>query len=152
MFRNTLMTIVTAALLAGGTVVAGEIYKWTDEDGNIHYEDRPIADEVERLNVISRSTDNASVQASIDARREHEVQRMDARTQRDEAKQAAAEAKAIAEQREVQCQASRSRMERYLRSRRLYRQDEAGERVYLDEEQIMEAREDTQEMIQKYCD
>ncbi len=152
MFRNTLMSIVTAALLASGAAVAGEIYKWTDDDGNVHYEDRPVGDEVQRLDVVSSRTDNASVQASIDARRESEDRRAEARTKRDETKQAAAEAKAEEEQRVAQCQASRTRMETYLQSRRLYRQDDAGERVYLDEEQIMDARADAQEMIQKYCD
>ena len=152
MFLNTLMSIVAAALLVCGAAFAGEIYKWIDENGNVHYEDRPIADAAERLDVISHSTDNASVQASIDARREHEAEREEARTKRDVAKQEAVEAKAIAEQRAAECQASRTRMESYLQSRRVYRLDEADERVYPDEEQIMEARADVQEMIQKYCD
>ncbi len=37
------LTVSVAALLIGGTTVASEIYKWTDDDGNAHYEDRPIA-------------------------------------------------------------------------------------------------------------
>ena len=34
--------IACAAFLVSGPAVAGEIYKWVDEDGNVHYEDRPI--------------------------------------------------------------------------------------------------------------
>jgi len=152
MFRKTLIVFTTAALGFSGAVLAGEIYKWTDDDGNVHYEDRPLGDEVERLDVFSRSTNNATVQASIDARRERETVRSDARSKREEDKQTAAEAKVASEQRAANCEKSRARMQNYLAARRLYNQDDAGERVYLDEDQVMAARDKAQEQIQKYCD
>ena len=65
------LTVSVAALLFGGATVAGEIYKWVDEDGNAHYEDRPIADaNIERLDITSKSTDNAAIQARKTADRE----------------------------------------------------------------------------------
>jgi hypothetical protein len=152
MFRKTLILLMTAALGFSGAALSGEIYKWTDENGNVHYEDRPLGDEVERLDVISRATDNSSVQASIDARRENEDARTEARSKRDEDAKVAADAKAEADQRTTKCQESRARMESYLQARRLFNQDESGERVYLDESEIMKARERVQEQIQKYCD
>ena len=42
-------------------------------------------------------------------------------------------------------------MENYLQARRLYREDENGEREYLDDTQVMEARSEAQEDIQAYC-
>ncbi|UCG78350.1 MAG: DUF4124 domain-containing protein, partial [Nitrospirota bacterium] len=61
------------ALLASGLAVGGEIYKWVDENGNVHYEDRPIAEanaSVERVvDVRSRNTDEAAVAARVDERR-----------------------------------------------------------------------------------
>ena len=151
-FRSALFVIATASLLVGGTALSGEIYKWTDADGNVHYEDRPVGDDVERLKVISNNTDSGAVQASIEARYDREAVRSEARSKRAEDERAAAEAEAEAAQRNVKCQESRARMQTYLQSRRLYQQDDAGERVYLDEDQTMQARADAQEMIQKYCD
>lgn len=151
MIRKTLIAFTTAAVFFSAAVFAGEIYKWTDKDGNVHYEDRPIGENVERLNVASRSTDNSSIQASIDARREREAARTDARTKRNEDAKAALDSKAEAEQRAVKCQESRARMESYLQARRLYNEDESGERVYLDESQILQAREKAQEQIQEHC-
>lgn len=151
MFRKTLVLCSVAALGFSGAVLSGEIYKWTDDNGNVHYEDRPIGDNVERLDVISRSTDNSSVQASIDARRERETARAEARTKRDEDANAAADAQAEAEQRSVKCQESRARMQSYLDARRLYNEGDDGERVYLDDAEIMKAREKAQEQIQEYC-
>ncbi len=42
------LAIVTAsmlALVAANAVLAGDIYKWTDEDGNVHYGDRPAGEQ-----------------------------------------------------------------------------------------------------------
>jgi catalase len=149
--RKSLTVLTIAALCFSGAALSGEIYKWTDSDGNIHYEDRPVGKQVQRLDVISRNTDNSSVQASIEARRERETARNEARTKRGEEEQAAASARAEAEQRAAKCEESRARMESYLQARRLYNENAAGEREYLDEDGVMQAREKAQEQIQKYC-
>ena len=80
------MTIASGAM-------ANEIYKWTDENGNVHYEDRPTgAATEERLHMTYNRTDSSAVQQRIQAR-------VDARTAREDAKTAAAEAeKEAAEQ------------------------------------------------------
>jgi len=149
-FRLTLM-VSLAALLASGTAVAGEIYKWTDEDGNIHYEDRPTGDTtMVRLDVRSTDTDNTVVQARLDKDREA----------REAARQVASEAppKMTKEElrdeqakRQEQCQMYRDRLQSFLRSQRLYEEDDAGERTYLSDDEIMAARSRVEDQIQEYC-
>jgi hypothetical protein len=151
MFRKLMIMLTTATLSFSGAVLAGEIYKWTDEDGNVHYEDRPTGNQVE-LVALSRNTNNDAVRAGIDARREREATRASARSQRDQDANSAAEKKMESDQRIAKCQESRARMQSYLQARRLYNQDESGERVYLDEDQIMDARSRAQDEIQKFCD
>ena len=152
MSRKTLFVLAITTLGFSSAALSGEIYKWTDDDGNVHFEDRPLGDKVERLDVPSRSTNNSSAQASIVARREQEDSRAEARSKRSEDAQAAADAKAEADKRAAQCADSRKRMATYLQARRLYNVDETGERVFLDEAAIMKARDDAQEQIHKYCD
>lgn len=149
-FRLTLM-VSLAALLASGTAVAGEIYKWTDEDGNIHYEDRPTGDTtMVRLDIQSSSTDNTVVQARLDEDREA---REAARQVASEAppKMTKAELRAEQEKRQEQCQMYRDRLQSFLRSQRLYEEDDAGERTYLSEDEIMAARSRVEDQIQEYC-
>ena len=146
-----MIMFTTAALVFSGAALSGEIYKWTDEDGNVHYEDRPTGDNVQ-LVAVSSNTDNSAVRASIDARRARETARADARSKRDEDAQTAAEEQLAEAERAEKCQDSRSRMETYLTARRLYKEGDDGERVYLDESQIMDARSKAQDSIQKYCD
>ena len=153
MQRYALMVMVAVALTAGGSALSGEIYKWTDENGNVHYEDRPLGGEAtERVNVVSRATDSAAVKASVDARRERVAAREEARAERAAADAEAAQAASEAEDRQQKCSEYRARMQTYLQSQRLFREDENGERTYLDEQQIQEARAKVQEKIQEYCD
>ncbi len=152
MQRFALMLTVAVTLTASGVALSGEIYKWTDEEGNVHYEDRPLGGAAtERVAIVSRSTNNSSVQASIDARRDRMAARDEARAKRSEAETEAAKAEAEAEERKEKCSQYRARLEGYLQSQRLYREDENGERVYLDETQILEARTKVQDKIQEYC-
>jgi len=149
-FRLTL-TVSLAALLASGMAVAGEIYKWTDDDGNVHYEDRPTADtEIEHLDLRSSNTDNSIVQARLDQDRK----------ERDAARQVASEAppemtkaeiRDEQEKRQERCQYYRDRLGAFLSSRRVYDQNAAGEKTYLDDDQILAARSAVEEEINKYC-
>jgi Domain of unknown function (DUF4124) len=150
--RPVLVLAITA-LISGGTSVAGEIYKWTDDQGNVHYEDRPIAKppvQVERLDVVSRNTDPATVQARLEADREA---RAAARQVASEAppEMSKEEVRAEQEKRQEQCQMYRDRLEQYLRSTRLYKEDDSGERQYLDESESLAARERVEDQIKKYC-
>lgn len=142
----------TAALIAASASMAGEIYKWTDEQGNVHYEDRPEGGEnVERVDIVSHNTDNAAVQARVDAARQ-------ARTAAAEEKAKAAaddtskeDTQADEQKRAEQCQMYRDRLEQFLRSQRLYTEDANGERKYLDEAETMAARQKAQDQVEKYC-
>lgn len=151
MKRYALLITAAAALVTGGVTVASEIYKWTDGDGNVHYEDRPVANApVERLAVVSRRTDNSAVQARVSANREA---RAAAKQVESEApsEMSKAELQAEKQKRQEQCQTYRDRLQAFLRSQRLYREDEAGGRQYLDEDEILAARSRVEGQIKEFC-
>ena len=141
------------AMAVGATgVYADEIYKWTDEDGNVHYGDRPSGELTEeRLQYSYNRTDSDAVNQRVQAHRDSTAARRDARAEREEAKRTAAEERAAAKEREARCRDYRSKMELMLASRRLYREDENGERVYLDDVQTAEARQKAEELIKENC-
>lgn len=151
MTRNPLLIIAAAALITSGTAVAGEIYKWTDADGNVHYEDRPTADApIERLAIASRNTNNTVVQARLEAARE-------ARAVADQVASEAPpemtreEVRAEQAKRQERCESARDRLEQFLSSQRLYREDESGEREYLEEDEVQAARTRVEGQIKEYC-
>ena len=152
MSRIALTLIATAALTASSGSIAGEIYKWTDENGNLHYVDRPSGQPSEqRLAFVSAATNNATVQDRVQARHERDAARQESRAAVAERKKSEAETLAQNQRRQEQCQTYRSRLQNFLRSRRLYQEDDAGERTYLDDDQILEAREKVQDMITETC-
>ena len=149
--RIVLSFALMAMTLAGGAA-ANEIYKWTDAEGNVYYEDRPSgADTEERLDITYRATNNSAVQKRVE-------RRVDARTAQREAESVAAAAQkeasdnAAADQaRQEKCDRSRARLESYLQSRRLYSTAADGQRVYLDEAQRQEARQKAEDQITEFC-
>ena len=71
--------------------------------------------------------------------------------EREKEKQSQAEEAAAAEQKQQQCEQARDRLQTYLGARKLYREDANGERVYLDQAGIDEARQRAEEAIAEYC-
>ncbi len=54
-------------------------------------------------------------------------------------------------ERQEKCATYKARLQKFLISGRLFRADENGERVYLDEEETLAARERVQKRVEKYC-
>jgi len=152
-----LLTLAVASALCASTALASEIYRYIDEDGNVLYADIPTGDPgEEHLNVSSRPTDDAVVHANVQARQE--VRKADAqrkaRQKADEGDEelTRGEKSAVAAARQQECQQNRDRLLSYVASRRLYREDDGGERVYLSDVESQEAHDQVQALIDENCD
>ena len=151
MTRKTLVLVLSAAALAT-SAFAGEIYKYVDDEGTVHYLDRPTGESgEERLEITYSRTSSEAVNARIQKRREYMAALDEAGNEAQSRREAEARARTEIEERAAKCEEHRARLETYLQSRRLYRENAAGEREYLDEEQIMEARRKVEEAIQETC-
>lgn len=151
MKRKILVLVLSAAALAS-SAFAGEIYKYVDEDGSVHYVDRPTGESGEkRMDITYSGTSGEAVAERVQQRRDYMAALEDARSEARSQREAEAQARAEMEARAAKCQEQRARLETYLQSRRLYRENESGEREYLDEEQTMEARRKVEEAIQEAC-
>jgi len=141
-----IIVILLATALAG-TASASEIYKWTDDQGNVHYTDTPDHQPSERIAIASRPTDNARVQADIQARRDVRAEAAKAAA----TQQKPAEPDMQASERAEKCEKYKERVTRFAQSRHLYREDENGEREYLDEAQVAAARKQAQQQVEENC-
>ncbi len=150
--RHLLVGFAALAIIVSSGVYADEIYKWTDKDGNVHYEDRPSGEPTEeRLQFSYNRTNRDAVTQRVQAHRESTTARKDARAEAKDGKLSAAEERAAAKEKQARCQNYRSKMEGMLSSRRLYREDKNGERVYLDDVQKAEARQKAEDLIKENC-
>lgn len=150
--KQFLIGLAIIALTAGGGAMANEIYKWVDDEGNVHYGDRPTGSATEqRLAANFRRTDSSSVQKRIESLEASQAARQERRAAAAEEAKSAAAQKAEAEEKQKRCETYRARLESYVQSRRLYREDENGERVYLDETETQNARQRVEDLIAENC-
>lgn len=139
-------------LLATAPLSANEIYKWTDAQGNVHFGDRPNGDNSQLMAINSRSTDRAAVQNQNVVRAESRAEKAEAKAAAAVEEKTAAEELAAAEElRSERCSKARQQMQKMVTSRRIYREDEAGERTYLDEVEMQAARNKVESQITEYC-
>lgn len=129
-----------------------EIFRWVDSQGVVHYSDRP---ETSGAKVVghSKSTDPARV-------REEELRNWEAEQKQQKDRQtqeevAAYDAQRNAEEkrvRQVQCARAREMSEVYSDAHRLYETMPNGERKYLTDAELTEARENAMRAVEESCD
>ena len=150
--KNVIAFIMMLAIAAAGMAFASDIYRWTDAQGNVHYGDRPTGDpSEERLAISSRPTDASTVQAQVQASYDARATAKAAAAASEPAGPSSEELQAQALERQEKCATYKARLQKFVTSRRLYKHDENGERVYLDEDEAQAARERVENQVAKYC-
>lgn len=141
--------MISLLVLATSIVQAGA-YRWVDENGQTHFGDRPpvnaTADQV-RIKTAKPTVDSAASQ------RKQRVSDFLEQSQKERAEREKAEAKqeARAAKLKVRCDALRARM-KYLESvSGIYRLNNEGERVFVDDEENERIRKEFQVRVQNEC-
>jgi hypothetical protein len=157
--------ILCALLLAGVAAVAGAetVYKWVDSAGQIHYTDLPPRQSGARILGVyqqeagtieeGESGDSGDYSEPEDTGETPDAGSESPRTPEPPVSQeaiAAAEADA-AKAKVEQCKAAQDRYQRYIDSRRLFRETPDGKRVYLTDQELSEARARAKQAVDDYC-
>jgi hypothetical protein len=151
MNRKILVLALASATFASGAM-AGEIYKYVDDDGNVRYGDRPTgASGEERMAVAYTGTSRSSLNDQAKRRDAYMEEREERRAAKQEQAEADAQAALEREERAARCERSRARLESYLQSNRMYRETADGERDYLNEDQMLEARQKAEDSVKEHC-
>ena len=140
-------------VLLSGSVYAGP-GKWVDERGEVHYSDQPPKNQthVEQLHFSDKPSappaDNPYGRKST-AEMEADFQRAKAARDRDAQKEA--QSRAAAEAKRASCVAARNKAKLTEQNRRMFKMDENGERVYLDDSQRQQQLDAAQQAVNQYC-
>ena len=149
-----------AALLAGilslgvmSNTCAESVYKWIDSEGVTHFSaQRPVGIEAERISINSQPTNRQATQTRADTSAEKNAEAATRRKQNNEkATENKAQAKQDQQTRVENCAKARTRLETYSTSRRLYRELEDGERDYLTDDELDNARMEAQQLVNEWC-
>ncbi len=123
-----------------------EVYKWTDEQGNVHFGDRPSEDAEEVR--IRKAPAAAPARTPRNTRR-----RLGSIMEQDRRKRAEARAKEREERdkRRSQCAFARDRLRNLSEATYLYDLDEQGQRRVLSHEQRSAAERQARQDVQRLC-
>ncbi len=140
---------------------AETVYKWLDGSGQVHYTDLPPRqgdakilgvyqqeagtveeDDADNGNYTQEGGDDSNTDASKQAR-----------TPEPPPSQAAVKAAEndAAKAKVEQCKAAQDRYQRYLDSRRLFRETPDGKRQYLTDQELTDARARAKQAVDDYC-
>jgi hypothetical protein len=157
--RHIKILAVTAGLLAGALVhtdqaQAGDVYKYVDDRGNTLYTDRPIPGAVRVSAGVQRPPEvqqrATAAQQTANANQVNNINQRTADTQSNQ-RVAAQVAKDLEATRAERCKKARDQYETSINSRRIYRENAKGEREYLDEKQLAQARVDALKEVEAIC-
>jgi len=144
-------TLLGLSLLAG-SAMAQTIYRSVDDDtGKVSYSDRPnFADEEIELRV--QPTNRAKVTKQVAANQEQYAAAADDRKSAEEEQaMLTEEAGKVAADRRANCDMAKDQAEQYATSRRLYRDLPNGERDYLNDKELTQARVDARRQVDEWC-
>ena len=145
-------SLLLLSLLVATQVSAATVYRTVDKDGNVQYSDRPAGGDTQELNIRTRRPAPSSAQAQVAAATPSATgTAQEAAPEGPTEEQLAEEAARKAERRAENCKIARERLERYAISHRLYRPLPNGEREYLSDAEIDEARAKAESDVKEWC-
>jgi len=152
--RHTKILAVIAGLLTAAYACAGDVYEYVDEQGRTLYTDRPMPGAVLKSAGAQRPPEVA--QRNFAAQQTTNTNQLNSSNQRiagNQTNQRAAEqvAKDLEATRAERCKQARAQYESTINSRRMYRTKEGGEREYLEENELAQARVDLRKQVDAVC-
>lgn len=145
--RLTHATLLLALL--GAPASGADVYRSTAPDGTISYSDRPQGADAQFV-LATRPADPAAGPAP--AASTPSAAATAPMAPADPALPDGPSANELREQRQKNCEIARERQERYSLSRRLFRTNAAGDREYLDDAAVADARTKAAADVQDWCD
>ena len=134
--------------------MAAPVYKWIDEDGQVHYGNKADNKNAKEVEIKERYIDSGSPKKSLNAEERANNLKRFVNSIDAENKSKAEELKKKKEEEEkklIRCNASRDQLRRYESSGALYDLDEKGNRILLNKKQYEQAMVQARARVQKWC-
>jgi Domain of unknown function (DUF4124) len=144
--------IALTVLLTVSAAASAEVWRWVDSQGRVHYSDVPIEGATRVEGVNSRTT-NREVVAQRTANESEQRAQLATRETQQRTEQATSEAvqQDVGRAREEQCKKAQEQYKTAVESQRLYRVGKDGERVYLTDAELTEARVNSRKAVDELC-
>ena len=145
---KAIFVLVLIILNTYNVVTAQTVYRWVDEDGQVHFGSKAESDKAEEIK-IKIINNGSSGKDGIIKKQKRFLDALDA-----EKKSIAEEKKKQQEQEEkniLRCEASRNQLKRMEHSSALYDRDNKGNRILLNNKQYEQAMKQARARVEKWC-
>jgi len=131
-----------------------EVYRWTDEQGRVHFSDRPTGESAQEIELREASPPSGPSHQNLpEDRKEMRTRMLEVFEQeRAEKREAAAKRKQERKERKRKCLDARVRYDNYSNAGSIYEYTESGERKYFDKQQRQEYVAKLKADVERYCD
>ena len=146
--------IFVIVLLSSQLANAETVYRWVDEDGQVHFSSKAGSKDAKEVKIKNRyidsgqSTPPLSAQERVDKTKKF-INALDAENK--SISDAKAKKREEEERRLTRCNASRDQLKRYEHSSALYDLDEKGNRILLNKKQYDQAMMQARARVDKWC-
>lgn len=153
MFSNKTFIFIIV-LLFSQLVNAETVYKWVDEDGQVHFGRKAGSKDAKEIEIKNRYIDSGNSTPPLSAQERADktkrfINALDAENKSIvDAKEKKREKD---EQKVIRCNASRDQLKRYESSGALYDLDEKGNRILLNKKQYDQAMSQARARVEKWC-
>lgn len=155
MYKNKLIILCIAFFSLVTGLNAATVYKWVDEDGQVHYGNKAqhkSAKEVEIKNRYIDTGKKAPPALSAQERVNNQQKFLDALDEDNKVQAAAKKKKREQEDLKIsRCHASRDQLKRAESASALYDLDEKGNRILLNKKQYEQAMAQAKARVDKWC-
>ena len=131
--------------------VQAALYQWTDEQGQVHFSDRPSHESAQQKK-MPKTKPSSGVQSIPEDRQQRRQRMLEVyEKERAEKREAAAEAKQQREERKRRCLEAKIDYENYSGAGIIYEYQEDGERKYLSDQQRSDYLSKLKAKMDKHC-
>ena len=154
----TRLTLLTACLLLASLPLgaAEKLYRWVDADGNVYFSDRPPEkQEAEQIEVDAEISDRRRIagrERLAESQRSLNQNRIDRALSSQELAALEVEREKAERQRQVKCEQARYNLEVLSTVGPVFSRNEAGERVYVEDEQRDQQIAEYEQKVSEYCE
>jgi hypothetical protein len=147
-----LRSLAFCLALTLSAVASASVYKWIDAQGNVHYSDRPPEGESQIVEIASSPSSRARAPArsSSEPKQRESTPQTDGKQKAEQATQQAVNSD-VAKSRAKQCEEAKARYQTAIDSHKLYKMGKNGEREYLNDAELSQARLDARRTRDESC-
>ena len=151
MYRAASLTIVFFMMLLSSLLSHAEIYRWTDENGKVHFSDKPVGNKAEKLNIKEKPALPEATQSRNDRKRKTEQYLRARKEERAEIDKQEKEKKRLASLKKKNCSKAKKEYKEIIEAGAVYFKNKDGTRDYLGEERRAKEELRAKKKVKKWC-